>query len=317
MGLDGGDAHVQLGGDLGVGGALADGHGDLAFTVVERADPVPSAGAPPARRPTGRVLHQLAGDGGREHGVTGRDPAYRVEDLHRRRVLEDEPGGTRAQRPQHLVVGVKRGEDHDLRRVLAPSQPFGGRESVDHRHPDVHQDDVRAGAVDERLDLAAVRGLADDLDVVGAAHHEGQAGPDQRIVVDEKQPDRIHGAYRRCPPGHYPRLDRDERLPSAARTVSTGSLPGVRSSVRYRLLGRTGLRVSELFLGAMTFGEQGGVGAPKEECARILDAYAEAGGNVVDTAVNYRGGASEEIVGELLQRPTRPFRPLHQVHRLP
>ncbi|MFE5142525.1 aldo/keto reductase [Streptomyces fagopyri] len=71
--------------------------------------------------------------------------------------------------------------------------------------------------------------------------------------------------------------------------------------MRYRLLGRTGLRVSELFLGAMTFGERDGVGAPKEECARILDAYAEAGGNVVDTAVNYRGGASEEIVGELLK----------------
>ncbi|MFJ8006194.1 aldo/keto reductase [Streptomyces fagopyri] len=71
--------------------------------------------------------------------------------------------------------------------------------------------------------------------------------------------------------------------------------------MHYRLLGRTGLRVSQLFLGAMTFGEQDGVGAPKEECARILDAYAEAGGNVVDTAVNYRGGASEEIVGELLK----------------
>ncbi|GAA4588684.1 aryl-alcohol dehydrogenase-like predicted oxidoreductase [Actinoplanes octamycinicus] len=70
--------------------------------------------------------------------------------------------------------------------------------------------------------------------------------------------------------------------------------------MRYTTFGRTGLRVSELVLGAMTFGEQGGVGAPIEECRRILDAYAEAGGNVVDTAVNYRGGASEEILGELL-----------------
>lgn len=70
--------------------------------------------------------------------------------------------------------------------------------------------------------------------------------------------------------------------------------------MRYRLLGNTGLRVSELFLGAMTFGEQGGVGAPLDECRRILDRYAEAGGNVVDTAVNYRGGASEEFLGELL-----------------
>ena len=70
--------------------------------------------------------------------------------------------------------------------------------------------------------------------------------------------------------------------------------------MRYRLFGQTGLRVSELFLGAMTFGEQGGVGAPLDECRRILDAYADAGGNVVDTAINYRGGASEEFLGELL-----------------
>ncbi|GAA2195697.1 aldo/keto reductase [Micromonospora lupini] len=70
--------------------------------------------------------------------------------------------------------------------------------------------------------------------------------------------------------------------------------------MRYTTFGRTGLRMSELVLGAMTFGEQGGVGAPIEECRRILDAYAEAGGNAVDTAINYRGGASEEILGELL-----------------
>ncbi|WP_189244032.1 aldo/keto reductase, partial [Planobispora rosea] len=71
--------------------------------------------------------------------------------------------------------------------------------------------------------------------------------------------------------------------------------------MRYRLLGTTGLRVSELFLGAMTFGEQGGVGAPPEECRRMLDLYAEAGGNVVDTAINYRGGQSEAVLGELLE----------------
>ena len=58
--------------------------------------------------------------------------------------------------------------------------------------------------------------------------------------------------------------------------------------MRYRTFGASGLRVSELFLGAMTFGEQGGVGAPVQECRRILDAYANAGGNVIDTAINYR-----------------------------
>jgi aryl-alcohol dehydrogenase-like predicted oxidoreductase len=70
--------------------------------------------------------------------------------------------------------------------------------------------------------------------------------------------------------------------------------------MQYRVLGNTGLRVSELFLGAMTFGEQGGVGAPIEECRRMVDAYADAGGNVIDTAINYRGGQSEEFLGELL-----------------
>jgi aryl-alcohol dehydrogenase-like predicted oxidoreductase len=70
--------------------------------------------------------------------------------------------------------------------------------------------------------------------------------------------------------------------------------------MRYHLLGRTGLRVSELFLGTMTFGEDWGWGAPPAECRRMFDAYAEAGGNVIDTAVNYTDGASERIVGELV-----------------
>jgi aryl-alcohol dehydrogenase-like predicted oxidoreductase len=71
--------------------------------------------------------------------------------------------------------------------------------------------------------------------------------------------------------------------------------------MRYRLLGTSGLRVSEVFLGAMTFGEETGPGASLEECRRMLDAYAEAGGNVIDTAINYRNGESEGIVGELLE----------------
>jgi aryl-alcohol dehydrogenase-like predicted oxidoreductase len=70
--------------------------------------------------------------------------------------------------------------------------------------------------------------------------------------------------------------------------------------MRYSTFGNTGLRISDLVLGAMTFGEQGGVGADIQECRRMLDAYADAGGNIVDTAINYRGGQSEEILGEIL-----------------
>ncbi|MGW7821541.1 aldo/keto reductase [Streptomyces puniciscabiei] len=70
--------------------------------------------------------------------------------------------------------------------------------------------------------------------------------------------------------------------------------------MRYTLFGRTGLRVSELALGTMTFGEEGGWGADKGTSARILDVYAEAGGNFVDTANNYTDGSSERMLGELL-----------------
>src|SRR5215213_5286868 len=71
--------------------------------------------------------------------------------------------------------------------------------------------------------------------------------------------------------------------------------------MRYKLLGKTGLRVSELCLGAMIFGDvRGSWGASEEESGRILDAFAEAGGNFVDTANHYAGGESERILGELI-----------------
>ena len=70
--------------------------------------------------------------------------------------------------------------------------------------------------------------------------------------------------------------------------------------MRYRLLGRTGLRVSDMFLGAMTFADGFAHGPGAAEARRIVDTYADAGGNVVDTAINYRDGASEDIVGQVL-----------------
>jgi aryl-alcohol dehydrogenase-like predicted oxidoreductase len=70
--------------------------------------------------------------------------------------------------------------------------------------------------------------------------------------------------------------------------------------MRYKLLGRSGLRVSELALGTMTFGEDWGWGASKEVSRRIFDRFAEAGGNFVDTANNYTDGTSERFVGEFV-----------------
>ena len=70
--------------------------------------------------------------------------------------------------------------------------------------------------------------------------------------------------------------------------------------MRYRLLGRSGLRVSEFGLGTMTFGDDWGWGATHEESRRMFDAYAEAGGNFIDTANRYTNGTSERFVGEFV-----------------
>ncbi|MFC3994325.1 aldo/keto reductase [Nocardiopsis sediminis] len=71
--------------------------------------------------------------------------------------------------------------------------------------------------------------------------------------------------------------------------------------MRYTLFGRTGLRVSEFAFGAMTFGTDWNWGAPEDEAARMFDAYAEAGGNFIDTADVYTDGSSERILGRLLK----------------
>src|SRR5262245_22801293 len=68
--------------------------------------------------------------------------------------------------------------------------------------------------------------------------------------------------------------------------------------MRYKLLGRSGLRVSELALGTMTFGEDWGWGASKEVSSKIFDLYTKAGGNFIDTACNYTDGSSETFIGE-------------------
>ena len=73
------------------------------------------------------------------------------------------------------------------------------------------------------------------------------------------------------------------------------------TELRYRLLGRSGLRVSELCLGTMSFGDQWGFGADEATSHQILDAYREAGGNFLDTANKYHGGQTEEIVGRWLK----------------
>lgn len=66
----------------------------------------------------------------------------------------------------------------------------------------------------------------------------------------------------------------------------------------YRLLGRSGLRVSPLALGTATFGTDWGWGADQDDARKLFDTYVERGGNFIDTASTYTNGSSERMLGE-------------------
>ena len=88
----------------------------------------------------------------------------------------------------------------------------------------------------------------------------------------------------------------------------------------YVTLGRSGLRVSPLCLGAMTFGEDLGWGSSVEESQRIIDRFIDLGGNFIDTANFYTKGHSEKIIGDHVgrhPRPPGPSRHRDQVQRQP
>ncbi len=68
----------------------------------------------------------------------------------------------------------------------------------------------------------------------------------------------------------------------------------------YRLLGNSGMRVSPISLGTMTFGTDWGFGADQAESQKIFDIYADRGGNFIDTANVYTNGSSESFLGQMM-----------------
>jgi aryl-alcohol dehydrogenase-like predicted oxidoreductase len=80
--------------------------------------------------------------------------------------------------------------------------------------------------------------------------------------------------------------------------------------MRYKLLGKSGLRVSELCLGSMTFGEDWGSmlpGASKEEARKIFELFVNKCGNFIDTANVYQKGTSEKFIGEFISSEREKF----------
>ncbi|CAB4441408.1 unnamed protein product [Rhizophagus irregularis] len=79
---------------------------------------------------------------------------------------------------------------------------------------------------------------------------------------------------------------------------STSPVKTTKALDDYVLLGRSGLRVSPLCLGTLTFGEQWGLGTSKDDSKKVFDLYYEKGGNFIDTACIYNFGESERFLGD-------------------
>jgi len=77
--------------------------------------------------------------------------------------------------------------------------------------------------------------------------------------------------------------------------------------MKYKLLGRSGLKVSEFCLGTMGFGTEAGWGADAATSFDIMDSFANAGGNFVDTANIYKLGTSEKTIGDYLSNHDRDY----------
>lgn len=69
----------------------------------------------------------------------------------------------------------------------------------------------------------------------------------------------------------------------------------------YFTLGKTGLKVSRLALGTMTFGDDWGWGADEKNSRALFDMFMQAGGNFIDTADLYTGGNSEKLLGKFIK----------------
>jgi aryl-alcohol dehydrogenase-like predicted oxidoreductase len=124
-------------------------------------------------------------------------------------------------------------------------------------------------------------------------------------------------ALRRVQAGRH--RERRRRQEKHLRAIKVAGGDGYTGLDHYVTLGRSGLRVSPLCLGAMTFGEDLGWGSSVEESQQIIDRFIELGGNFIDTANFYTKSHSEKIIGDHVgrHRAARPPRHRDEVQRQP
>ena len=176
--------------------------GDLALAVGERGELLARVAPAVVAVAVGDVADQPAGDRRRQHRLAGGDAADGADDLGRRRVLEQEPAGAGAQGAQHVVVGLEGREDDHLGRPGAARAAARSRSSPSMPGMRMSISTTSGWCSGHRAgDLAAVGGLADDRDVVGAREQHRQPGADERVVVDDQDADPVahrgHGSQAR------------------------------------------------------------------------------------------------------------------------
>ena len=199
MGLDRRFGEDQALGDLAVRQPAADQLEDLDLALGQVAQGR-VAFVVDGRQPVRIAVEQPARDGGREERVAVGDGLDGGDEPGRGDVLEQEPAGTGAQRLDDVLVGIERGQDEDpgVRGDAVADDAARRRDPVEHRHADVHHDDVGLEALGDLDALLAVGGLADDLDVGLVLEDHPEPGPHQLLVVDQDHPDRGgHRVHRR------------------------------------------------------------------------------------------------------------------------
>jgi hypothetical protein len=119
---------------------------------------------------------------GEKQRLAGRDHVDSAEQVGRLDVLQEEAAGPRAQRLEDVLVSLEGGQDDDpdLRQVVVGGDLSGRFEPVHLRHPDVHEDHVRAVPAGQLHSLPSLGGLSHDLDAAGGLQEDSKARPDER-----------------------------------------------------------------------------------------------------------------------------------------
>src|SRR5215831_4352592 len=202
-----------------------------------------------ARR-AGEPLEQSLCHRRAEQCVAGGHDADRVDELFRLDVLQQEAACTGADRFVDVLVRIEGREDENSRLSAARDDPPRRLDSVDVRHADVHQNDIRVQGAHLLHSLGPVLGLADDLEIGARVEDHAEAAAYERLVVAEQDADRTHPpppigrrALTRKPPpmlapawSSPPKRSTRSRMPTRPRPpppfVTGSSLPSSRTLTR-------------------------------------------------------------------------------------